>query len=203
MKKDHFEVRADDYDTTVYRLRYVDEMAKSIRSRIALHREMTLIDFGAGTGLLTERLAAEVGKIVAIDISPSMIDKLKVKEPELPCTLELQQMDLTQEHYRGELADGLVSTMTLHHIEDVPALFCKFYEMLKPGAFLACCDIDREDGSFHTIDTGVRHHGFDREEILRWCLEAGFEEATITDSTVIHKPQGDYPAFLLTAKKPD
>ncbi len=203
MKKDHFEIRSKEYDSTSYRLRYVDEMAQSIRQNVDLKKEMTLIDFGAGTGLLTERLAPYVGKIIAVDISDSMIEQLRQKQSRLPCTLELCQTDLTQKSYEGEKADGLVSTMTLHHIEDVPALFCKFYEMLKPGAFLACCDIDSEDGSFHTIDTGVRHHGFDREEILRWCLEAGFEEATISDSTVIHKPQGDYPAFLLTAKKPD
>jgi len=203
MKKDHFAVRAVDYDSTEYRLKYVDDMAQSILDRIPLHPEMTIVDFGAGTGLLSERLASHVGKNIAIDISPSMIAKLEEKREAFPCELELLEMDLCEEDYPAERADGLVSSMTLHHIHDVPALLKKIYTILKPGAFLALCDIDIEDGTFHTVDTGVVHHGFDREEISDWCKKAGFEEIEIKESALIRKPHGDYPAFLLTAKRPE
>ena len=203
MKKDYFAVRAEEYDSTGYRLKYVDDMARSILDRIPLHPKMTIVDFGAGTGLLSERLAPYVGKIIAIDISPSMISKLEEKRDTFPCGLELLEMDLCKEDYPAERVDGLVSSMTLHHIHDVPALLKKIYTMLKPGAFLALCDIDIEDGTFHTIDTGVVHHGFDRDEISGWCVKAGFEAIEIGESALIRKPHGDYPAFLLTAKRPE
>ena len=202
MKKDHFAVRADEYDSTDYRLRYVDEMAQSILDRVPLDRGVTIVDFGAGTGLLSERIAPHVGKIVAIDVSPSMIAKLMEKKKSMPCELELLQMDLSHEEYRGDRVDGIISSMTLHHIEDVPALFGKFRRMLKPGGFLALCDIDTEDGTFHTLDTGVRHHGFDRDEIARWCENEGFLNVKVGESALIRKPHGEYQAFVLTAVAP-
>ncbi|WP_457606726.1 class I SAM-dependent DNA methyltransferase [Nitratifractor sp.] len=201
-KRAHFDNRAKDYDSEEFRLRYIDEMAQSILDRVPLTKEMTIVDFGAGTGLLTERIAPHVGKIIAIDVSAAMIAKLEEKRDTLPCELELLQMDLCTEGYATERADGLISSMTLHHIEDVPALLKKIRTLLKPGAFIALCDIDTEDGSFHTVDSGVRHHGFDREEICRWCEEAGFMDVEIGDSALIVKPHGEYGAFLLTAKVP-
>ena len=203
MKKDHFAVRADEYDSTDYRLRYVDEMAQSILERIPMSREMTIVDFGAGTGLLSERIAPHVGRIIAIDVSPSMIAKLREKKENLPCELELLQMDLSREEYRGDRVDGIVSSMTLHHIEDVPALFGKFKRMLKPGGFLALCDIDTEDGTFHTVDTGVKHYGFDRLELRQWCEKEGFEKVKVDGSALIRKPHGEYQAFVLTALAPE
>jgi len=200
--KDHFAVRSEEYDRTDYRLKYVDEMAKAIRERVPLDRESTLLDFGAGTGLLTERLAPRVGRIVAVDISPSMIAKLREKAPRLPCEIETLQWDMT----RGELpalrVDGIVSTMTFHHIEDPQALIRRLSTLLKPGGFVAICDIDREDGSFHTIDTGVRHHGFDREDFGKWLESAGLEGVSVEDATTIVKPHGAYPAFIATGFAP-
>jgi len=203
VKIDHFAVRADGYDTTDYRLRYVEEMARSILDAVSLTKETVLLDFGAGTGLLTERIAPYVGKIIAVDISPSMIEQLEQKRETLPCELETLRVDLCREAFAAEKVDGIVSTMTLHHIEDVPALFRRFRQAMKPGAFLALCDIDSEDGTFHTLDTGVKHFGFDRKEIIQWCKEAGFVDIHCVDSTVIVKPHGEYSAFFLSGRAPD
>ena len=194
--KDHFSIRAEDYDRTDYRLKYVDEMAAAIRRLAPLSPETRLLDFGAGTGLLTERLAPHVGSILAVDISPSMITQLREKAPSLPCPVETLRQDLT----RGELpdlqVDGIVSTMTLHHIQDPAALIRRLATLLRPGGFIALCDIDTEDGTFHTLDTGVMHFGFEREHIRQWLDEAGFERIIVEDATIITKPHGSYPAFI-------
>jgi ubiquinone/menaquinone biosynthesis C-methylase UbiE len=202
IETDQFKKRAEDYDETLYRLRYVDEMSEAILRTLSLDRDMHLMDFGAGTGLLTERIAPYVGTITAVDISDSMIEKLKQKIPRLPCRLTLLQQDFSTGPLPDLQVDGIVSTMTLHHIEDVPALFRRLGSLLRPGGFVAFCDIDREDGSFHTIDTGVRHLGFDREEIANWLQDAGFEKVRIEEAATIRKPQGEYSAFLLTGVKP-
>jgi 2-polyprenyl-3-methyl-5-hydroxy-6-metoxy-1,4-benzoquinol methylase len=200
--KDHFAVRSEDYDRTDYRLKYVDEMAQAIRRRVPLGRETTLLDFGAGTGLLTERLAPHVGRIVAVDISPSMIAKLREKAPHLPCGIDTLRLDMTRGPLPELRVDGIVSTMTFHHIEDPQALLQRLTGLLEPGGFVALCDIDREDGSFHTIDTGVRHYGFDREEFGKWMENAGLESVSVDDVTTIVKPHGAYPAFIATGFAP-
>jgi len=71
IEKDHFSVRAEAYDSTLYRLAYVEEMARSILEKAPLNSRATLVDFGAGTGLLTERIAPYVQRIITIDISPT------------------------------------------------------------------------------------------------------------------------------------
>jgi ubiquinone/menaquinone biosynthesis C-methylase UbiE len=200
-KKDHFAVRAAEYDTTDYRLKYVDEMAEAIRNSVPLKREASLLDFGAGTGLLTERLAPYVGRIIAVDISPSMIERLEEKAAKLPCRVETLRRDLTEGPLPDLQVDGIVSTMTLHHIENPAGLLKRLYKLIRPGGFLAFCDVDKEDGSFHTIDTGVRHYGFDRKQIRQWMVEAGFTEVKLKDATVIVKPQGSYSAFLAVGRK--
>ncbi len=202
MKQDYFAERSTGYDETVYRLRYVDEMANAIHRYLPLEGDMHLLDFGAGTGLLTERIAPEVAEITAVDISPSMISQLQEKSEAIPCRLSLLQKDLCHDELPEIRVDGIVSTMTLHHIEDVPGLFQRLMQLLKPGGFAAFCDIDTEDGTFHTIDTGVKHFGFDREEIRQWMETKGFENVNIEDATVIRKPHGEYPAFILWGYRP-
>jgi 2-polyprenyl-3-methyl-5-hydroxy-6-metoxy-1,4-benzoquinol methylase len=197
---DHFSIRAEEYDRTDYRLKYVDEMAAAIREKVPLSSDSTLLDFGAGTGLLTERLAPHVEAIIAVDISPSMIAKLEEKRPSLPCRTETLRQDLTRGALPDIAVDGVVSTMTLHHIDDPLSLLRRLRSLIRPGGFIALCDVDTEDGSFHTVDTGVRHFGFEREEMKRWLEEAGFSEAAVEDATVIVKPHGSYPAFIAYAK---
>ena len=196
--KDHFAIRAEEYDQTGYRLNYVDAMARSIRETVGLEPKMRIVDFGAGTGLLSERIAPFVEEIIAIDVSPSMIEKLRGKQEGFPCHLEIRQMDLCAEPFGEDPVDGIISSMTLHHIDDPVTLFRIFHRMLKPGGFLALCDIDTEDGSFHTIDTGVKHYGFEREHIREWAESAGFVDVKVSDSTVIVKEHGEFPAFLLS-----
>ncbi|WP_456392024.1 class I SAM-dependent DNA methyltransferase [Nitratifractor sp.] len=194
--KDYFAVRADGYDHTDYRLNYVDEMARAIRRVAPIESGMRLLDFGAGTGLLTQRLAPFVEEIIAVDISPSMIVKLEEKKSALPCRIETLRRDLTRGDLPNLKVDGIVSTMTFHHIEDPLSLLKRLKQLLKPGGFVAFCDVDTEDGSFHTVDTGVKHFGFERESVLRWMEEAGYRALKIEDATIIEKPHGAYPAFV-------
>ena len=159
---------------------------------------MHLVDFGSGTGLLLESLAKEIGKVTAVDISPSMTDILREKS--IPCELDIKELDLTKEDLDLKV-DGIVSSMTIHHIKDVPALFKKFHKMLKSGGFIAIADLDSEDGTFHSVDTGVEHFGFDREEFVNFAKEAGFTNIKIEDATTILKPHKEFGIFLLTAIK--
>jgi hypothetical protein len=88
--------------------------------------------------------------------------------------------------------------MTMHHVQDIPAMFRKFRSMLKDGGFIALADLDAEDGSFHTEDTGVFHFGFDRDAFSGVASDAGFSKVDVVSASVIQKPHKDFPVFLLT-----
>jgi hypothetical protein len=66
---------------------------------------------------------------------------------------------------------------------------------------IAIADLDEEDGSFHTEDTGVFHNGFDRNELLNFAKNAGFKNLKIQTASTVIKPTGNYPVFLLTGEK--
>lgn len=199
-RQDFFVHKAENYENRPNRITNLDNIAGTIIATIKLDRSMHLVDFGAGTGLLLERIAPHVRKITSIDVSPSMAKQLAEKKDRLPCELEQLELDLEKTDAPG-VYDGVISSMTLHHIRDVETLLRKFHAMLKPGGFIALSDLDKEDGRFHTEDTGVRHHGFERGWIETAARRAGFSEVATHNASVISKPDGDYPVFLLTARR--
>jgi hypothetical protein len=86
-------------------------------------------------------------------------------------------------------------------LEDIPALFSKLYDMLDDHGFIAIADLDSEDGTFHSDNTGVFHYGFDREMLARHATEAGFRDITFSLANKISKPHAEFTVFLLTAVK--
>lgn len=200
MAKDFYAQTADIYDERKYNVRNVENIGNAIKSRIQLLPEMHIVDFGAGTGLLLEQIAPYVSKITAVDVSPAMNRVLAEKQENLPCELDIREVDLTSEVLIDRF-DGIISSMTMHHIADIRSMFGQFYTMLKPGGFIAIADLDSEDGSFHTQDTGFIHAGFERDVIAAAASDAGFVDVSVDDASVVHKPHGDFPVFLLTGKR--
>lgn len=200
MTKDFFAQKADIYDTDVKRVSNVDNIANAIIDSISLKREMHLMDFGSGTGLLLERIAPLVRKITAVDISRSMNEQLKKKRSGVDCEIDILQIDLEVTDIEHKF-DGIISSMTMHHVKDIDAMLVKFYSLLNENGIIALADLDKENGSFHTDDTGVYHFGFDRDAIAKAANLAGFKQVKIIDASVINKPHGDFSVFLLTAKK--
>ena len=205
MSQDLFAHKAQEYEANGQRVATVQGIGQRLLSAIALHGDMHLMDFGSGTGLLLEQLAPVVGKVTAVDVSAAMNQELERKRHRLPCELEILPLDLTAQPLDARLAgacfDGIVSSLTLHHVADVPALLARFYALLPPGGFIALADLDAEDGRFHSDMTGVFHAGFARESLAQWVTQAGFGEISFTTACQISKPQGNYPVFLLTARR--
>lgn len=200
MSIDHFAQKAGSYDQNPSRVDNVDQIAHAILAAVPFHSAMHLMDFGSGTGLLLERIAPHVGKIMAVDVSSAMNSQLQAKQANLGCPIEIVEADLETADIEGQF-DGIISSMTMHHIRDIEAMFAKFHGMVKEGGFIAIADLDREDGTFHTEDTGVHHCGFDREQFASAATAAGFRMAETQSASVVRKPQGDFPVFLLMARR--
>lgn len=198
MTRDYFAQKAGSYEQVQSRVDNVDNIANSIIDSIALDETMHIMDFGSGTGLLLQRIAPHVGKITAVDISRAMNRQLEEKRASLSCDIDILEVDLEKADI-PQVFDGIISSMTMHHIRDIDAMLRRFRHMLKDGGFIALADLDREDGSFHSEDTGVFHTGFERAEFADLATGAGFRRVAVSTASVIHKSQGDYPVFLLTA----
>ena len=149
MNNDYFKHKAHSYEKTKSRVENVDNIANVILEKINFKNTMSIMDFGSGTGLLLERIAPFVRKITAVDVSESMNSQLKLKQKFLPCELDILPIDLSKTQLSLQF-DGIISSMTMHHIKDIKSMFFKFYSMMKNDSFLAIADLETEDGNFHT-----------------------------------------------------
>lgn len=199
-KKDFFAHKAMNYENEKARVSNVNSIANTILNEIHFKKSDHLVDFGSGTGLLLREIAPYVGKISAIDKSPSMNQALLSKKAEVDCEIDIYEIDLSEESLEIEV-DGIISSMTIHHVKDIKSLFETFFTMLKNGGIIALSDLDVEDGSFHTEDTGVYHFGFCRDYFVKVAQEVGFKNLKIKDASIVSKPYGEYSTFLMTGIK--
>jgi cyclopropane fatty-acyl-phospholipid synthase-like methyltransferase len=202
MKKqeDLFANKSKSWDMNSKRVQNAKGIAELIVKNIKLNKSMEIMDFGAGTGLLSYFVAPYVKKITAVDNSPSMLLEFQNKCDEFVCEIEVVEKDLSLESIDRKF-DGIISSMTIHHLDDTLALFAKFYAMLDDGGFIAIADLDSEDGSFHSDNTGVHHHGFDREALQLIAEDAGFKEVKFDLASTINKPHRSFTVFLMTGVK--
>lgn len=196
---DYFKDKAENWDTSDVRKSTPICISEAIKKRFVLNKEMSIMDFGVGTGLLGFLIAQDVKKVFGVDMSPSMLAKLKEKNtPEL--SIEAVEQDIVKEPL-NDIFDGIVSSMTLHHVEDLKAFFKSIYNNIKEDGFLAIADLEKEDGSFHSDNTGVYHFGFEKDKLCEIVKNCGFKDVVFETTTTISKPQRDFEVFLLSAKR--
>lgn len=200
MTSDHFADKSRDWDTRPGPLQISTAVGPLVRDCLEWNATMRVMDFGAGTGLIASHVAPLVSKVIAVDISPSMLQALAQK-PELEGVVETRCQDILLQPL-GERFDAVVSAMALHHVQDTIPLLASFKEHLKPGGQLALADLDAEDGTFHPPGTeGVFHHGFDRADLRRKLEAAGFEAVHFRTAVEVTREDGrTYPVFLVTAR---
>lgn len=197
---DRFNHAAADWDKGDTRQKIAQAVFQTITSRIALLNHMEILDFGCGTGLLSFKIAPMVRSVTGVDLSEKMLEQLEAKNtPHLHVTplcrnIVKEPVDKT--------FNGIVSSMAMHHVEDLDALFKTFRACLKRDGFVAIADLEAEDGTFHTHgNEGVHHFGFERETLRKIMEEAGFANVRFHDACTVDKESGKYPIFLVTATK--
>ncbi|MCA9560742.1 MAG: methyltransferase domain-containing protein [Myxococcales bacterium] len=197
---DLFEEKAHDWDTRPIPVQISEGVARALAEHVKLDDQMTVMDFGAGTGLICSRVAPAVGRIIAVDVSRAMLAKLAEK-PEMVGKVETVCQDIV-ERPLGRQVDLIVSAMAMHHVADTRALFEAFAAHLVPGGRIALADLDTEDGDFHPPDAeGVFHAGFDRDALGAIAEAAGFRDVRFVTAAEVDREGKTYPIFLLTAAK--
>lgn len=201
---------AAEWDEKPGRVAMARNVGASILDEIPVDESMEALEYGCGTGLITLMVAPHLRHVVAADNASGMLGALreKLRSSGVP-NVDPRQLDLSSEAWDGGRLDLIFSSMTMHHIEDVPALLRTFHDMLRPGGYIALADLDAEDGSFHGGDVpGVRHHGFDRARFGRWLEGAGFEAPHAVTAHRLTKETEDgsereFTVFLITARRPE
>jgi ubiquinone/menaquinone biosynthesis C-methylase UbiE len=202
----NFDERAKDWDSDPVKVERARVVADAIRKAIPLSTEMSALEYGCGTGLLSFALQSDLGQITLADTSQGMLDVLSEKIAEAgvanmhPLMLDLSTGPLPPQRFHLTY-----SLMTLHHIHDAKGILHKFHALLEPYGYLFIADLDKEDGTFHTDGTTDVHLGFERGELQKWVQAAGFGNVSFSTAFEIKKKIGEteksFPVFLMTAKK--
>jgi ubiquinone/menaquinone biosynthesis C-methylase UbiE len=206
MKRDFNKV-AVSWDDEPRRVKLAGDLAESIMREVKLTREIDLLDFGCGTGLISLHLQPHVRRLWGVDTSACMLEVFEDKLKERGITnVSTVLLDPEKETRIVGSFHLLVSGMTMHHITDVGALFKEFSRILLPGGEVCIADLDSEDGSFHSDKTGVMHFGFDRRQIASMLASAGFIDIRdVTAARVIKEDEArkrrEYTVFLMIARK--
>lgn len=195
-KENRFDQNAATWDASNMRQMLAKNIYEGMMKNVEFKDDMELIDFGAGTGLLSRNIALHVKNVLGIDTSSGMLAKLN----ELGCeNISTLHVDICK--YETEKKyDGIVSAMTMHHVEHLDELFTKLHELLKDGGFIAIADLMEEDGTFHSDNDGVHHFGFNEENISEIAKKHGFSEVKYQRIFDVQKDK-PYGIFLLSARK--
>ena len=197
---DLFNEKAQTWDADDRVRQLSSAIGASILQHVRLDAQMTVMDFGAGTGLISAHVAPLVKKIVAVDVSEAMLDKLAAK-PEFHGKIQVLCQNIIEQSL-DEQFDLIMSAMAMHHVQDTDKMLAQFSAHLKPGAQIALADLDEEDGSFHPEGTeGVYHAGFERNA-FKACMEKhGFEDVRFVTAHTVSGDEKDFPVFLALALK--
>lgn len=207
MTASQFDQAAALWDEDPGRVRLAQAVAASMILHLDLNASSTVLDYGAGTGLVTFALLPHVKRILAADTSEEMLERIRAKiEASGGAAVEARAYALGGEWPFSSRPDVVASSMVLHHIADTASAARDFAALLPSGGRLAVADLDAEDGSFHGSRMHTEHNGFDRAVLGDIFRQAGFSDVAFHEAHAITRPGPDgqprtFTVFLMTARK--
>jgi ubiquinone/menaquinone biosynthesis C-methylase UbiE len=202
-----FSAQAANWDEKPARLKLAGEIAQVMTREMGLTREMDVLDFGCGTGLLSLHLQPLARTVTGADTAEGMLAVLAAKIE----GAGIANMKLFHIGPDGNLPEGpfdrVVSAMTLHHVPDPALALSRFYAATAPGGLVCVADLDQDQGEFHEDNQGVYHFGFDREAVAAMFARAGFSGVRHLGAAHVTRPDKsgvmrDFGVFVCLGEKP-
>jgi tRNA (cmo5U34)-methyltransferase len=162
-------------------------------------RTHRVLDLGAGTGLLAERVAAAVPDttITLVDASADMLGLAPERLGAAWSRAEAVVADFTGELPAGPF-DAVVSALAVHHLTDDAkrALFGRIHDMLTPGGVFV--NAEQVAGPTPSLDASYRTV-WDAQTRARGATDADLAEAAVRMAVDICAPVDDQCAWLRDA----
>lgn len=175
----YFDEEAKKWDTPL-RVNRAKSLANSIRECLPKKKEITGMELGCGTGLISCELSNLFNEIYCVDTSVKMLsvltDKLTGNKISNIYTEEAKQI------YSGDYLhkfDVIFSSMVFHHILDIEKELLKLQTLLKENGCLIIIDLDTVDRSFHEEEKDFNgHDGFERISLQNIMEKNGYKNVS-------------------------
>ena len=141
--------------------------------QLGLDADSSMVDLGAGTGQFTLAVAPFCSRVVAVDVSPVMLERLRAKVAVSGVeNVEVVHAGfLTYQHY-GPPADFVYSRWALHHLPD----FWKALALRRVRRILPVGGVLRLSDVVYSFDPSEAE-----ERIEQWCATLPAEAASGDD----------------------
>lgn len=167
-----------------------DELSpEKLFSMIPIKETDSILDFGAGTGYFTIPAAKAVtGNVYALDMDTEMLDIIKTK------ALHAETQNVIPVHTDGsdiplprESVEMVIASLVLHEIKPLDQTLAQIKNVLKPGGYLICIELEPKGESLHKAPR-ISSAGMEQE-----MKDAGF--------SIVEKIFPSESLYVLIAKK--
>ena len=156
---------------------------------------LTVLDFGCGTGLLTERISPKASKILGLDSSEKMIMVLDDKRLS---NVETLVADLSEETIRSKSSlhtkfDLVVASSVCAFLMDYVETLRLIKRLLKPNGIIVQWDWLRTEG-----DSGF---GLTEKEVESAYINIGMDVLSVKSAFSLENKEGSKQVLMGVAKK--
>ncbi len=184
---------AADWDMNEGVILYSEKAFQSLSEQIPLEGK-DILDFGCGTGRLTEKLAPIANQIVALDASPKMIEVLDQKQLSNVTTIAtiLSEGSLQSQPSLHGKFDVIVASSVCAFLPDYEAVLKLLKSLMPPnGIFVQWDWLLKEESS---------EVGFTLEQVEVALRNTGFSIESLGQVFELESPQGAMPVLMAVAK---
>lgn len=180
---------AEGWDNNPDVIAYSEKSFSSLISVIDINN-LRVLDFGCGTGLLTEKISPLAKEVVALDTSEKMIAILNSKKlPNIICLAEeLAEVLVKENNLFANKFDLIVASSVCGFLPDYVKTLTVIKTILKSGGIFVQWDwlSNNNEGDF----------GLSKNEIESAYQQVGLTPRLIEESFSMQSPDGDMPVVI-------
>lgn len=186
-----------------------------------LDETSTVVDMGAGTGQFALAVAPVCARVVAVDVSPVMLDELRASvDAANVSNIEVVPAGFLTYEHRGAQADVVYSRYALHHLPDFWKALAleRMHSLMRPGGVLrlwdavysfgpaeagerieAWCATEFGDGDDSWRREDLEEHVRDEHSTFTWLLEPMLQRTGFTIEEARYTPDGIFAQYIARA----
>lgn len=173
---------------------YADQAFNQLSSVVDL-KDLEVLDFGCGTGLLSQRLSPQVKNIVALDSSEAMIEQLDIKElSNVEPVVDMLTRGLVAQHPAFRKQFDLV----------VASSVCGFLQSFSEAADIIYAILDNDSTFVHfdwLLEEGESGVGMTKNKTEQVLTSVGFESVSFYVPFEVKTESGVKKVLMGVAKK--